>query len=217
MKKSLFLLLLFCGSLLAAAWDFNGIDSRKVLRWRPAPGRFAVTIAFQLTVPQRMLTPGYRRESVFYPLVMQGVKPKKNEFQKLQMCFVAKPANRYSFAAAAPGGRYNIHWSNYGSHVPTDKPVWIFLSAAAGGIFEARIDKRNYSHIRKVGMVPLVNSAREYRICLGHNPYRGGTGFFECSINNFMLFEKVLSLEEMELIEKNPAAGRTLPGWKELK
>ena len=197
----------------AWGWHFDGVKSRKVLTYFPTPGRFALTIAFRMNVPKRMLTPGYSKESVFYPLVMQAAKPGKNDFSKIMLCFVTKPGNRYFFAAASPGGRYNINWSNRGSEIPTGKPVWVFLSAAAGGIFEARINSRNYSHVRGAGLVPLVKSAAQYRIYLGYNPYRKGVGFTRCKIENFMLFERVLDTEEMEQIEKNPSSAVNIPGY----
>ena len=216
MKKYLILSLLIFALLPVWGWHFDGVKSRTVLTYTPTPGRFALTMAFRMSVPRRMLTPGYSKGAVFYPLMMQAVKPGKNDFSKIMLCFVTQPGNRYFFAAASPGGRYNINWSNSGSEIPTDKPVWVFLSAAAGGIFEARINKRNYSHIRGAGGMPLVQSAKTYRIYLGHNPYKGGVGFIECDIDDFMLFERVLSVEEMEMIEKNAAAGNTIPGKVEL-
>ena len=207
--------MLFCAALAGAAWDFNGVNSRKILQWRPRPGRFAVTMAFKLNVPEESLTPG-DRGNVFYPLVFQAVNPDKNHFRKLQLVFVTKPNNRYFFSEASPGGRYNIAWINEGGEIPVGKPVWVFVSAAAGAIFETRINGRNYSHVRSVGLVPLVNSAREYKIYLGYNPYKGGVGFIKCSIDNFMLFERVLSVEEMKMIENNAASGNTIPGKVDL-
>lgn len=214
--KRTLIFLLSAAALCGAAWEFNGIDSKKVLTYRPAPGRFAVTLAFQFTISKETLTPGNNKGEILYPLVMQAVKPGKNDFSKLMMCFVTKPDNRYFFSSASPGGRYNINWSNSGSEIPTGKPVWVFLSLASGGIFETRINSRNYSHVRGAGLVPLVKSAPEYRIYLGYNPYRKGVGFTRCRIENFMLFERVLSTEEMEEIEKSPAAGSNIPGYFKL-
>ena len=205
--------LLSAAALCCTAWDFNGIDSKKVLNYCPAPGRFAVTLAFQFTISKAALTPGNNKGTTLYPLVMQAVKPGKKDFSKLMMCFVTTPDNRYFFAAATPGGRYNINWSSSGSEIPTGKPVWFFLSAAAGGIFEARINSRNYSHVRGAGLVPLVKSAAKYRIYLGYNPYRKGVGFTRCKIENFMLFERVLDTEEMEQIEKTPSSAVNIPGY----
>ena len=215
MFRKTVIIILSCVALAGAAWDFNGVDSRKVLNWRPRPGRFAVTLAFRLNVPAESIIPG-KRETVFYPLVFQAVKPGKDHFQKLQLAFVTKPHDRYFFAAAYPGGRYNIAWIDNGGEIPVGKPVWVFVSAAAGAIFETRVNGRNYSHVRSVGLVPLVNSAPEYKIYLGHNPYKGGVGFLKCSIDNFMLFERVLSVEEMEMIEKSAAYGNTIPGKVEI-
>ena len=211
--KRTLVFLLSAAALCCAAWEFNGIDSKKVLTYRPAPGRFAVTLAFQFTISKEALTPGNKKGATLYPLVMQAVKPGKKDFAKLIMCFVTKPDNRYFFATAIPGGRYNINWSNSGSEIPTGKPVWVFLSVASGGIFEARINARNYSHVRGAGLVPLVNSASQYRIYLGYNPYRKGVGFTRCKIENFMLFERVLGTDEMELIEKTPSAAADIPGY----
>ena len=192
-------------------WSFNGVDQKKIMSYRPAPGRFALTVAFQLTMPKRMLTPG-NRGNVFYPLVISAGKTGKDTVSKIQLAFVTKPYDRYCFASITPGGRYNIAWINDGGEIPTDQPVWVFISAAAGGIFEARINGRNFSHVRTPGLMPLVQSAPEYKICLGCNPYRGGVGYTECEINNFMLFERVLSSEEMAAIEADPAVAATIPG-----
>ena len=212
MKKAAVSALLLLVISACSGWSFNGIDQKKVMSYRPAPGRFALTVAFQLTMPARFLTPGYRKGHVFYPLVINAGKVGKDAVSKIMLAFVTKPYDRYCFSSITPGGRYNISWTHDGSEIPTDKPVWVFISAAAGGIFETRINGRNFSHVRGPGLMPLVQSAPEYKIYLGYHPYKGGIGYTECIIDNFMLFERVLSSEEMAEIEKNPAAGAEIPG-----
>ena len=217
MKKFIVCALLILAVTAVSAWEFNGINQRKTIVYRPAPGRFAMTVAFKLTMPARILTPGSRKGSVLYPLSVNAVSPGKNMVGKIMLAFVTKPYDRYCFASITPGGRYNIAWTHDGGEIPTDKPVWVFLSAAAGGIFEARINKRCYSHVRSPQLMPLVQSAPEYRFTFGCNPYKGGTGYTECTITDFMIFERVLSTGEMQMIETNPGSAPDIPGFVHLK
>lgn len=217
MKKFIFCALLLLTALTVPAWEFNGVDQKKTIVYRPVPGRFAMTVAFKLTMPARILTPGYRKETVFYPLTVNAVKPGKQTVSKITLAFVTKPYDRYCFASITPGGRYNIAWNHDGGEIPTDKPVWVFLSAAAGGIFEARINKRCYSHVRSPGLMPLVQSAPEYKFTFGCNPYKGGVGYTECTVTDFMIFERVLSTGEMQMIEANPQSAPDIPGFVKLK
>ncbi len=199
------------------AWDFNGKDSRKTLVWKPMQGgRFAVTLAFRLTVPRISLTPGGLDGTAYYPLVMNAVKAKPGDFQKLQICFVVKPKNRYAFVSASRG-RYNIWWTNERSLFPLDKPVWVFLTAASDDKLDGRIGKLHLSHTGAIQLLPEFYSAGEYVITLGCNPYRGGTGHMKCAITDFMIFERVLTVEEMEKIEKNPAKGKQIPGFADFE
>ena len=215
MTRCFLILTLLLAAFSGISWDFNGKDSRKTLVWKPAQGgRFAVTLAFRLTVPRISLTPGGLAGSAHYPMVMNAVKAKlkPGDFQKLLMCFVTKPNDRYAFVSASRG-RYNIWWTNERSLFPMDKPIWVFLTAGSDDKLDGRIGKQQLSHTRSIQLLPEFYTAGEYVITLGCNPYRGGTGYMKCTITDFMIFERVLSVGEMEEIEKDPAKGKQIPGF----
>ena len=217
MTRYFLILMLLLATFSGFTWEFNGKDSRKTLVRKPTQrGRFAVTLAFRLTVPRDALTPGILEGTAHYPLVMNAVKAKQDDFQKLLMCFVTKPNDCYAFISASRG-RYNIWWTNERSLLPMDKPVWIFLTAASDDKMDGRLDKRMLSHINTMSLLPELSTAGEYRITLGCNPHRGGTGYMKCTIADFMIFERVLSMEEMDEIEKNPAKGKHIPGFFNFK
>ena len=220
--KSLFFIYLFAAAAInLSAWEFNGPATRKTLYWKPFPGRFAATVAFRLNVPSAALKPAgngtVHSYNTRYVLDIAALKDKKSTFPGIEMRFVTKndSGNQYGTIIVGNIGRYDLRWKHENSEFPVDKPVWVFLMAG-GGKLDACIDGRYISHTRKMVSLPLLETSSEYRVCLGYTAWDGGSLDLKCSIDDFMIFDRVLSQEEIQKIMANPAAAKDMPGLCEL-
>lgn len=217
MKKIILFCLFAIAAMNLAAWEFNGPTTRKTLYWKPFPGRFAATVAFRLNVPAAALKPAGDGNSweadTRYVLDIVALKDKNVKFPGLEFRFTTKKnvGNQYATIIVGRAGRYDILWRHKNSEFPTDKPVWVFLMAG-GGKLDACIDGRFISHTRKQVTLPLLESADEYRVNLGYTSWNGGCLDLKCTIDDFMIFDRILTPEEIRQISENPAAAKDIPG-----